>query len=249
MSHKTDIGFVDAHSERQCGDHDHAVFAQKPGLVTGPIGGAHAGVIGQRIEALLDQPGGGVVDPLAGGAVDNAGLAGEFGQKGEQLAPRLVLDDDAVADIGAVETGDELARILQRQALADFMSGLGIGGGGQRNTRNVGKAIVQDRQAEIFRTEIMTPLRDAMRFVDRKERDATGRKQLKAAIGEEPLGRHIEQINLACPHRSLDPAGLIETECGVEVFGAHAVFAQGVDLILHQSDQRRNHDAHAGAHQ
>ena len=249
MSHKTDIGFVDAHAKRQGGDHHHAVVAQKPGLVASPIGSAHAGVIGQRIKALLDQPGGGVVDPLAGGAVDDTGLAGEFAQEGEQLAPWLILDDDAVADIGAIKTGDELTRLLQRQTLADFMSGLGIGGGGQRNSRNVGKAIVQNRQAEILRTEIMAPLRDAVRFVDRKERDATGRKQLKAAIGEQALGRHIKQINLACPHGSLDPAGLIEAERGVEVFGAHAVFAQGIDLILHQSNQRRNHHAHAGAHQ
>jgi hypothetical protein len=43
----------------------------------------------------------------------------------------------------------------------------------------------------------------------------------------------------------LDFALLFGAEAGVEIGGGHAGLAQRVDLILHQRDQRRHHDAGA----
>ena len=41
-----------------------------------------------------------------------------------------------------------------------------VGGGGQRDARHAGEALVQDRQAEVFLAEVVAPLADAMRLVD-----------------------------------------------------------------------------------
>ena len=54
----------------------------------------------------------------------------------------------------------------------------------------------------------MAPLRDAMRFINGKERDTHRGEQGQAAIGEQSLGRHIQQVDVACTQRLLDAARL-----------------------------------------
>lgn len=46
-----------------------------------------------------------------------------------------------------------------------------VGGGGQGYDRDLRKLLVQNSHLRIFRTEVMSPLRDAVRFVDGKKRD------------------------------------------------------------------------------
>jgi hypothetical protein len=159
-------------------------------------------------------------------------------QQREQLPARLVLLDDHVADIGAVEAGDELAGLLERQPLADLAARLRIGGGGERDPRHRREALVQHRQAEVLGAEIVAPLRDAVRLVDREQRDPAVRQQLQAALGQQPLGGDVEQVEFAREHRPLDATHVVEPERGVEELGAHAVLAQRHHLVLHQRDQR-----------
>jgi len=49
--------------------------------------------------------------------------------------------------------------------------------------------------------------------------------------------------------RTLDRAGLVGAEAGIEVGRLHAGLDQGADLVLHQRDQRRHHDRRALAQQ
>ena len=107
------VGLVDAHAEGDGRDHDDAVFAQEAILVALAHVGVEAGVVRQGGDALLDQPGRGLVDLLARLAVDDAGLAGVLvAQEGEQLVARLVLLDHRVADVRPVEAADEDARVV-----------------------------------------------------------------------------------------------------------------------------------------
>ena len=46
-----------------------------------------------------------------------------------------------------------------------------VGGSRQRDAWHVGKAFGEDGQPDIFRAEIVPPLRYAMRLVDREQRD------------------------------------------------------------------------------
>ena len=207
-------------------------------------------MIGQRVEAVIAQRLGGLVDALAGRAIDDARLAAQIArEQREKLTTRLVLHHDRIADVGPVEARHELARILEGEPLADLLARLRIGGGGERDARHRREALVQDRQPEVLGPEVVPPLRHAMRLVDREERDAARFEQLETPIGEQPLGRDVEQIELAGPHRTLDPTHLVERQRGVQVLGPHAVLAQRVDLVLHQRDQRRHHDTGTLAHQ
>jgi hypothetical protein len=91
MQHKAHVRLVDTHAEGDGRDHDDAVLLQENILVTRTRLGLHAGVIGQRLDAVLPQE----IRQLLG------------------LAPRRAIDDAALARM----IFDEIRNLL---AAADF---------------------------------------------------------------------------------------------------------------------------------
>ena len=75
MGNETDVGFVDPHAEGNGGHHDDAGFAQKTVLAGLPVGVVHAGMVGQRVEALGAKKRAGLVDLFAGQAIDDTAFA------------------------------------------------------------------------------------------------------------------------------------------------------------------------------
>ncbi len=88
-----------------------------------------------------------------------------------------------------------------------------------------------------------------MRLVDREQRHLGAFQLAEEAPGQQPLRRHVEQIQFTGQQLSFDLALLFGAEAGVEIRSRHTGFTQRVDLILHQRDQRRHHDAGALAQQ
>jgi hypothetical protein len=81
--------------------------------VAPPIRRLHASMVGQGRPPVLPQPPCDLLRPLAGEAVDDAGVFGVLRlEKGQELLLRVLLGEDAVADIGPVEAGDEGARLV-----------------------------------------------------------------------------------------------------------------------------------------
>ena len=120
------------------------------------------------------KPLGGFLDLLARQAIDDAGLPFAATQEAEQLFFCIVLFDHGVADVRAVKTGEKDARLVQAQASQNFTTRRLVGGGSQRDTRHVRVTFVQRRKLQVFRPEIMAPLRDAMRFVDGEQGQLAG---------------------------------------------------------------------------
>ena len=170
-------------------------------------------------------------------------------QEFAELTLRVVAQADAVADVGAIEAGDELPRVLQRKPLDDFLARALVRRGGERDARHLRKTLVQDRQLAVLRPEIVAPLRHAVRLVDREQRDLGAFELIEEARGQQPFRRHVKQVQLAGQQPSLDLALRIGSEAGIEICRRHARFAQGIDLVLHQRDQRRHHDRRALAQQ
>ena len=245
MRHEAHVGLVDAHAEGDRGHHHHAVLAQEALLVLRARGRVEPGVVRQGLDARLGQPLRGVVHFAPAQAIDDAGLALVAEQELAQLALRVVAQAHAIADVGSVETGDELARVLQRQTLDDLLACARVGGGGERDARHRGKALRQDRQLAVLGAEIVAPLRHAVRLVDGEQRHLGAFEQIEEARRQQPLRRHVEQVQRAGEQLLLDLALRVGGQAGVEVGRCHARLAQGVDLILHQRDQRRYHDRRA----
>lgn len=142
-----------------------------------------------------------------------------------------------------------MARVDQVQAFGDLALGRRIGGGGQRHARDVRPAFVQHRELAVFGTEIVAPLRDAMRLVDGEQRDAAAFQQGQEARVQQALRGDVKQVQIARQQGAFDPLCVLRVQRGIEEFGAHAELAQRLDLVLHQRDQRRDHNADAVAQQ
>ena len=245
---KRTSGLVDAHAEGDGGDHDDAVFAQKAVLVRLAQARFQPGVVGQGVDAVLAQRLGDVFHLFARLAVDDARLARVFAlDKAQQLLGRILLFDDLVADVGPVKAADKLACVFQLQALDDVGAGQRVRRGGQGQARHAGVTLVQHGELAVFGPEVVAPLADAVRLVNRKQAQLPALVQRiklgqKARRGD-ALGRGVEQGDLAAQQALLDDVGLVQAQGGVEEGGFDPRLVQRADLVVHQRNQRRNHDA------
>jgi hypothetical protein len=79
-----------------------------------------------------------------------------------------------------------------------------------------------------------------VRLVDGEQRDRATVEQPDGGAGGEGLGSEIEQVELAGEEGRLDPAAGREILGGVEEAGPYPERPQGIDLVLHQGDERRD---------
>ncbi len=209
-----------------------------------------AGVIRHGRQSALGQPGRGLLGCTPRHAVDDAGVLRVLvADEIEQLVARALLRADAIADVGAVEAGDEGLAAVGQELVGDLAPGALVGGGGERDARHVGEALAQHAELQVLGAEIVAPLRHAVRLVDREQRDLDALELRQRARLQQALGRDVEEIQLAGGERALGLAALGLAQCRVEAGGGHAVVAQRLDLVAHQRDQRRDHHRGAGAQQ
>ena len=99
-------------------------------------------MIGQRPHAGFGQRGRGVLDLGARQAVDDAGVAGvALGDEGLELRRRVLLVDDFIADVRAIEARDKRPRAGKPEPIDDLLSRKVVGGGGQRDARHIRKTL------------------------------------------------------------------------------------------------------------
>ena len=165
--------------------------------------------------------------------------------KAFELGLRVLLVDDLVADVRAVEARDKARRVVEPEPVDDLAAGKVVGGGGQRDARHIRKAFGDDGKADIFRAEIVPPLRHAMRLVDREQGDVGAAEQAEAARRHQPLRRDIEQVEIAGQQPRLDGVGFLIGQRRIQHRRLDAGLEQAGDLVAHQRDQRRDHDAAA----
>ena len=79
-----------------------------------------------------------------------------------------------------------------------------------------------------------------MRLVHRHEADGEAPQESRKARQRDPLGRDVEQLELAPRRRAPDGGGFLGVHRAVQAAGGDAAGAQRVHLVLHQRDQRRN---------
>ena len=84
-----------------------------------------------------------------------------------------------------------------------------------------------------------------MRLVDREERDPRPIELRDEALVVEPLRRDVENLHAAVPEPLRDVARLLGAQARVEARRPDALTDEGVDLVLHERDQRRDDDRDA----
>ncbi len=112
-----------------------------------------------------------------------------------------------------------------------------------------GKRSCSTESLQVVLAEVVAPLADAVRLVDREHREQPAlvqRIELRQhARRGDALGRGVEQDQAAAHHLALDPRRGLAVERRVEEGGVDARFLERADLVVHQRDQRADDDGDA----
>ena len=239
---------IDPHAERDRRDDDVCVLVEEHLLMTAADLVGQPRVVRDRAAAFALQPCGELFDLAARLAVHDPGLAVVPREDVEQLPPQRAAPQHAIRQVRPIEGSDEDERIAQPE-LADNVAPDALGRRRrERVERHRRELLAQPSQLPVLRPEIVAPLADAVRLVDRDETQARllqHAPQRLAALADDALRRHVEQPAAAVAHAREHLVALVRQERAVQIRGGDAVDAKPVDLILHQRNQRRDDEREA----
>ena len=134
------------------------------------------------------------------------------------------------------------------EAADDLVARLRIGGGGERDARHVRESARAAPRAAGIRGGSRAPI--ARRNAPRRSRTARAgacvARRFEHARHHQPLGRDVQEIELARAQRALHVrSASLRVERRVEEGRAHAELLQRGHLVLHERDERRDHQRRA----
>ncbi len=243
MEHRADVGFVDAHPEGDRGDDDvappfHEIILRGVAHLR-----RHSRMVGPGAKSRLHQIPGHAFRRVLQGDVNHRRKTPGFFQA-LQKQPRPVAGGnrrDRQMQVRAAERGLNMIAGFDSKPAPDFLRHLRRGRGGERQHTRDAEFFRHFGESQIFGTEIVAPLRDAVRLVDRQQRDLGAPDRKEERLAQKPLGRDVEQFETPPGDLLVDLRELRRVESGIETRRRDAPRRQCVDLVLHQGDQRRNH--------
>ena len=186
------------------------------------------------------------LDRLPRGRVDDPGRAHlrHQAREGSGLLLATAAGLDREREVGTLEAGDEVERIAKGELCRDVRSHLGRGGGGERGGRHA-QLGAEPGKPPVVGPEIMAPLADAVRLVD----DQAGRSDAAQRVAEcaaaESLRRDVQQAQASGRQLGFHVRALVGHEARVQRGRRDTACAEPVDLVLHQRDERGDHDRRA----
>ncbi len=114
--------------------------------------------------------------------------------------------------------------------------------GGEGGDRAVGKALAQAAELAVLGTEFVSPLGDAVGFVDGEKRDGHLLEPTQRIGAGEALGRKIKQTISSGAGVADDFGLLVVTEKAIQDGGGDSHLRELRGLVLHERDQRRDDD-------
>ena len=127
-------------------------------------------------------------------AIDDSAFIGTFEDKlqdGANLFLLLITSANVQAQVRTVKRRNECFRILHIQLSHNVLSSDFVGRSGQCHDGCLRELLADGLQLGVLRTEIVSPLRDTMRFVNGKERDLDFLHQ-EVHFHEQSLGGYVK---------------------------------------------------------
>jgi hypothetical protein len=148
-----------------------------------------------------------------------------------------------IADVRPVEAGDDQTVSRDAELDENVLARAPVRRGRERQPRDGGKGVEQRPQQPVIGPEIMPPFGNAMRLVDRHQRQRYAPDQVPERVARRPFGRHVDEVELAPlqPRHRLLAIAVGRGERG----GADSETFGGADLVVHQRDQRRDDERRA----
>src|SRR5260370_41052306 len=94
--------------------------------------------------------------------------------------------------------------------------------GGERGDRAVGEEFTEAAELPVFGAEVMSPLGDAMRFVDGEERYRHTAKPGGSSVEGDALGRKVQKTIVALAGAAKYKAPLLAGKRAIQKAGGHA---------------------------
>ena len=249
VNHITHIRFVNTHTESNRG-HDHIDFFHKEIiLILCSCGRIHSGMIGTGINPICLKYLGKFLYFLPAQAIDDTRL---FRIVLDELDNILIyvcsLRTYLIIKVRTIERRLEHLCFHHTQILLDIVLHLRCGGCSQCNERSFPDFIDNRTNTAIFRSEVMSPFRNTMGLIYGIERNLNRFQELHILFFCQRLRSYIQQfrppgkdIGLHLVYRTLVKGRIDEMSYSILL----AEITHRIDLILHQGNQRRNHNGRA----
>ena len=195
MYHKAHVGLIYTHAKGDGGHNDIDILHQEVVLRLCPGGRVKSGMIGCCLDIIGTKDGSEFFHLLPRQAIDDAALSRMLLDKPDDiLIDILRLGPYLVIEVRTIERALELLGIDDAEILLDITTHL-VGGCGCQSDDGGRTYLIDNRtDTTIFRTEIVTPFRDTMRFVDSIEGYLHGFQEVHIILLRQRLRRHIEQF-------------------------------------------------------
>src|SRR5690606_28958608 len=245
VHHVADVTLVDAHAEGDGGDDalqlaDHETTLDGLAHLMG-----HAGVIGADGHALPLQTLGDLLGGLLLGDIDDARLPAPRRQPLLQAlqpgATRYRLDQQV--EVGPVEAGGDHVRLGDGEFLAHVGDYPGRRRGGQQQHLADTELALVVRQLQVIRAKVVAPLGDAVRLVDHQQGNRYLGDEVAKALVLQALHRDHQNLQLTTARAVHYLGGLLAALRRVDAGRGYTMGMQKGQLILHQRQQRRDHQS------
>nr|GEU28580.1 hypothetical protein [Tanacetum cinerariifolium] len=248
VDHEARVGLVDAHAEGIGGHHHAALAAHEQVLVLAAFGRAQLAVVQRHALPRLVQLRMQFFRRLDGGRVHDA-HAGRLAHQLQRLRHLFVRVGhllDAVVQIGTVDAGVDHRHARASQLGADIGNHVRGRGGREREHLRAPQGVERGADFQVRGTEVVAPLRDAVRFVDHHQRDLAMLEQRQEVRRNQAFGRAEDDVVIGRFDAFKRGQFFRARQAAVDLGRiGNARLLEFFRLVLHQRDQGRHHHRHA----
>ncbi len=248
--YEPDVGLVDPHPECGRGDHRLDPAFDERFLGRGSLGRLEPRVVVDGRQVVGTQRAREALAAATGACVDDRRRAAQLVEPADERSqPRLLAVDDldVVAEVRPDDARADDLR-LAAQGVCDLPLRRRRRGRRHPQDRRPAERVERATDEEVVGAEVVPPHADAVHLVDHDETDVDLRDRVEEAPGAEPLGGDVEHPVTAFGHSAQPRRSLVGVERGVDQRRlCRDLGWQLVDLVLHQRDQRAQHERRSRA--